>query len=71
MPNHTIVNNDAVGGNQAANEKIPVDAASTSNVSFDCSSTSLTSFIYFLFNGTVVTALSTTIHPAITEPMTA
>jgi len=48
MPNHTIVNNDAVGGNQAANEKIPVDAASTSNVSFDCSS-NIFNILYLLF----------------------
>jgi len=33
-PNHTIVNRLATGGNQAAKDISPVDAASTSTASF-------------------------------------
>ena len=46
MPNHIIVNKLAVGGNQAAKESMPVDAASTSSVSFDCSSSIISSFYF-------------------------
>ena len=37
MPSHTIVNKDAVGGNQAANAKTPVEAAATSTTSLPSS----------------------------------
>ncbi len=33
IPNHTMVNNEAVGGNHAANAKIPVEAAAISTTS--------------------------------------
>ena len=41
-----IVNILAIGGNQAAKDSIPVDAASTSSVSFDCSSSMVSSFYF-------------------------
>ena len=38
MPNQTIVNRDAVGGNQATRDNSPVEAANISTVSFTDSS---------------------------------
>ena len=64
-----IVNREAIGGSHCAKVKTAVEAANTSILSL-VSSIIFNPF-YFLFNGTVVTALNTTIHPAITEPMTA
>jgi len=65
-----IVNREAIGGSHCAKVKTAVEAANTSILSL-VSSIMLCNPFYFLFNGTVVTALSTTMHPAITEPMTA
>ena len=39
MPNQTIVNRDAVGGNQATRDNSPVEAATISTVSFTDSCT--------------------------------
>ena len=41
IPNHIIVNKEAVGGSQATKESIPVEAANTSTVSFTDSSTAI------------------------------
>jgi len=46
MPNQMIVNKLAIGGNQAAKDIIPVDAAITSTVCLLCSSSIISSFYF-------------------------
>ena len=70
MPNHTIVNREAIGGSQLSIVSTPVLAAATSITSFVSCMVVVTP-VYLDDNGPVVTKRNTVMQDAMIQPTAA